>query len=233
MTLMLAAPERALPTLVRGADLAVEARQHRVESWARTIVFWCHMGAGNLDAAGRAADALVASARANDEPEGQAFGRTSQGRLCVVRGDLSAARQLFAEAAALSRDKDAFWSRADALTCLCSTTLALGDVSASRQILEEALVFLVPLRMDGAAFLFGPLAKLLADAGERDRAVQVLSVVPRTFDDIGALTLIRADPTGSLTRATREVLAALGASSTTAADPNPDLDAALHAALDR
>jgi predicted ATPase len=233
MTLMVAAPERALPPLVRAVDLAVEARQARVESWARTIVFWCHMGAGDLEAAGRAADALVSSARASGEPEGQAFGRTSQGRLSVLRGDLTAARQHFAEAAALSRDKDAFWSRADALTCLCSTTMALGDASASRQILEEALVFLVPLRIDGVAFLFGPLAKLLADAGERDRAVRVLSVVPATLDAIGPMTLMRADPTGSLTRATREVLAALGPPSTKATDGGSDLDAALHAALDR
>ena len=49
----------------------------------------------------------------------------------------------------MSREKAAYWSRADALSCLCSTTMALGDVSASLQILEEALVFFVPLRFAG------------------------------------------------------------------------------------
>src|SRR4029077_10742490 len=136
-----------------------------------------HMVSGDLDACARAADALLAAALANGEPEGQAFARTSQGRLCLLRGDLAAARIHFAQAAALSREKAAYWARADALSCLCSTTMALGDVSASLQILEEALVFFVPLRFAGTEVLFGALAKLLADAGQRDRAVQVLSVV--------------------------------------------------------
>jgi predicted ATPase len=233
MYLMVTAPERALPMLARAVDLAVEARQHRVESWARTMVFWAHLMSGDLEACARAADALVASARANGEAEGQAFGRTSQGRLCLLRGDLTAARGHFAEAAALSREKVAYWSRADALSCLCSTTMALGDVSASLQILEEALLFFVPLRFPGTELLFGALAKLLADAGHRDRAGQVLSVVPATFERAELVTSMRADPTGSLARATREALAALGVSSTSAADASPDLDAALRVALGR
>jgi predicted ATPase len=228
MTSMAAAPERALSRLARAVDLAVETRQHRVESWARTMLFWFHVTAGDLDASARTAEELLASARARGEPEGEAFGRTSQGRLCIFRGDLAAARAHFAEAAALSREKSTFWSRSDALTCLCSATLALGDVSASRQILEEALLFFVPLRLVGTALLFGALAKLLADAGERDRAVQVLSVVPASFESVGNLML--ADPTGSLARATREALAALGPSSVNA-EESADLEGALRAAL--
>ena len=234
MYLMVAAPERALPMLARGVDLAIEARQHRVESWARTIVFWAHLMTGDLEASARAADALVAAARANGEPEGQAFGRTSQGRLCLLRGDLNTARGLFAEAAALSREKAAHWARADALSCLCSTTLALGDVNASLRILEEALAFFVPLRFAGTDVLFGALAKLLADAGQRDRAVQVLSVVPVTFDSAGSVPLMRADPTGSLARATREALTVLGVWANSSAEKSAaDLDAALRVALDR
>jgi predicted ATPase len=233
MALMMTAPQRALSMLARAVDLAVETRQHKVESWARNIVFWCQLGTGDLEAAGRAADALVAAGQANAEPEGQAFGRVSQGRLCVLRGDLAGARRHFAEAAALSRDKEAFWSRADALVCLCSATMALGDVSASRQILEEALLFLVPLRLDGAALLFGALAKLLADAGEGDRAARVLSVVPAAYETAQPMIAMRVDPTGALTRATREARTALGASSTTSAGTGPDFDAALNAALDR
>ena len=232
MFLMAAAPERALATLARGADLAVETRQHRVESWARTMVFWAHMMAGDLDACSRAADALVASAQANGEAEGQAFGRTSQGRLCILRGDLTTARGHFADAAALSREKAAHWSRADALSCLCSTLMALGDVSASLQILEEALLFFVPLRFPGTELLFGALAKLLADAGHRKRAVQVISVVPTTFDSARPMTLMRADPAGSLARATREAFAALGASSQNVTE-SADLEAALRVALER
>jgi hypothetical protein len=110
--------------------------------------------------------------------------------------------------------------------------MALGDVSASLQILEEALLFIVPLRFPGTELLFGALAKLLADAAQRDRAVQVLSVVPATFERVGPAVLMRADPTGSLARATREALTALGVSSTSAADASPDLDAALRVALD-
>jgi non-specific serine/threonine protein kinase len=233
MISMVSAPARALPTLERAIELAIESRQHQIECWARTIVCWCHLTAGDLDACGRAADALVESARASGEPEGQAFGRTSQGRLSVLRGDLVSARRHFAEAAALSRDKLAFWSRADALTCLCSVTMALGDVSASRQILEEALLFLVPLRMGGTTLLFGALAKLLADAGESERAARIASVVPTSFDNIGPAILIRADPAGSLSRATREVLTKLAVSSRNADEASADLDAALRVALGR
>ena len=163
--LMATAPERALPMLTRAIDLAVDTRQHVVESWARNVVFWLHMSASDVEASTRAADALVASAQANGEPEGLAFGRTSQGRLSVLQGDLSTAREHFAEAVALSREKSSFWARADALICLCSVTMAVGDVGASRQILEEALRYFVPLRLAGTTVLFGALAKLLVDAG--------------------------------------------------------------------
>jgi hypothetical protein len=234
MTLMAAAPERALPMLSRAVDLAVETRQHWIESWARVILVWFHATAGDLEACAEATDALVAYARTIGDPDGQAFGRTSQGRLCILRGDLTAARGLFAESAALSREKSTFWSRADALTCLCSATMAQGDVSASRQILEEALVFLVPLHFEiDTALLFGALAKLLVDAGERDRAMQVLSVVPATLESVGPMTLMRADPTGSLAHATQEALTTLGISSKNAAAASIDLEAALRAALER
>src|SRR5262249_46662202 len=131
MILMVAAPERALSALTRGIDLAVETRQDTVESWARTIVCWFHLASRDLDACAAAPDALVARAAANGDAEGEAFGRTSQGRLSIVRGDIAAARGHFAEAVALSSEKSTSWSRADALTCLCSVTMAMGDASAS------------------------------------------------------------------------------------------------------
>ncbi len=233
MFLMASAPERALPTLARAIDLAVETRQYRIESWARTVVCWFHVTAGDLEAGDRAADALVASSRATGEVEGLAFGRTTQGRLCILRGDLATARHHFAEAAALSREKATLWSLADAFFGLCSTMMAIGDAGASRQILEEALVFLVPLRLAGTALVFGALAKLLVDAGERDRAGRILSVVPSNFDSLGPAVSMRADPARSLVKATREALAALGGSSRSTDDAGADLDAALHAALER
>ena len=231
MYLMVAAPERALPPLMRAVDLAVETRQHRIESWARTIVFWAHMTSGDLEASARAADALVSAARANGEPEGQAFGRTSQGRLCLLRGDLTTARGLFAEAAALSREKAAYWARADALSCLCSTTVALGDVSASLQILEEALLFFVPLRFAGTDVLFGALAKLLADAGQRERAVQVLSVVPaRPSREPATCPCCGRIPRAASPAPRGKRSPRWGVSSTSAAGASPDLDAALRVA---
>jgi predicted ATPase len=233
MFLMATAPERALPTLTRAIDLSHETRQYRIESWARTVVCWFHVTTRDLEAGDRAADALVAFSRATGEVEGLAFGRTTQGRLCILRGELAAARSHFAEAAALSREKETLWSLADAFFCLCSTMMAIGDADASRQILEEALVFLVPLRVAGTALVFGALAKLLAGAGERDRARQVLTVVPANFDSLGPAVFVRADPAGSLVRATREAFATLGGSSKNADNAGADFDAALHVVLDR
>jgi hypothetical protein len=73
---------------------------------------------------------------------------------------------------------------------------------------------------------------LLADAGERDCAMQLLSVVPTTLDSIGPVTLVRADPTGSLARATQEALFTLGISSKNAVAAGTDFEAALCAALE-
>jgi hypothetical protein len=233
MFLMVTAPERALPALTRGIELAVETRQQTVESWARLIVCWFHMAAGDLDACAAAADTLIARARANGDPEGEAFGRTSQGRLSVMRGDVAAARGHFAEAVALSREKATSWARADALGCLCGVTMALGDASASLPILQEALLFMVPLGMAWTPLLFGALAKLLADAGERERAVRVLSAVPASLDTLSPAILMRADPTGSLVSATRQAFTALAVSPKHASEESADLEAALRAALER
>jgi predicted ATPase len=232
-TLMVGDPGLASSVISRAIDLAVEMRQYWVESWGRAVLVWLHATSGDLDAGAQAADALVKTAWAIGDPDAHAFGRTSQGRLCALRGDLTAARSHFAEAVALTREKSTSWSRADALTCLCSATMAQGDANASRQILEEALVFFAPLQLAGTPLLFGSLAKLLADAGERDRAMRVLSVVPGTFDSLGPVTLMRADPTGSLARATQEALSALHVSSKTGGNVSSDFEAALGAALER
>jgi non-specific serine/threonine protein kinase len=233
MITMVTAPERSLPMLKRGLDLAVETRQQTVESWARSIIVWNYMALGDREGCAAAADALVARSHANGDSEGEAFGRTSQGRLCLMRGDLAAARAHFAEAVALSRENSNSWSRADALTCLCSVTMAMGDASASLQILQESLLFLVPLGMGGTMLLFGALAKLLADAGERERAIRILAVIPASLDRVTPLLLMRADPTGSLIGATRQALAELGVSPTLASEDSADADAALRAALER
>jgi hypothetical protein len=233
MYLMVAAPERALPTLTRAIELAIETRQQIAETWARTIVFWFHVAAGDLEACASAAEALLARSRANRDPEGQAFGRTSEGRLCVMRGDLAGARVHFAEAAVLSRQTARFWSHADALTCLSSVTMALGDSSATIQSLQQALVFIVPRGSPGLTLLFGALAKLLADAGERERAVRIMSAAPPNLDRLSPLALMRADPTGSLLGATRQALAELGGSLPDGPAEGADLDAALRAALER
>ncbi len=234
MTLMAAAPERALPVLGRAIELAVQERQNLVESWARTMVSVFHMMAWDLEACGRAADDLLAAARRNGDPEGQAFGRTLQGRLCVLHGDVEGARRLFADAVAIARERSVAWSRADALACLCSATLALGDTTASRALLEETLLFLTQLGLAGTELPFGAIAKILADDGERDRAAQVLSVVSATIGDAGPAAMTRADPTGSLLSATRAAFAALGVPGRTSADVDAsEIDAALHAALGR
>ena len=62
--------------------------------------------------------------------------------------------------------------------------------------------------------------------------MQVLSVVPATFESVGRATLMRADPAGSLARATREALTALGVSANNVAEDRADLEAALRAALE-
>jgi predicted ATPase len=233
MYLMVAAPERALPTLTRAIGLAVETRQHIIEGWARLVVFWFHLAARDLEACARAADELVARSRAHRDPEGEVFGRTSEGRLCVLRGDLAGARVHFAEAAALALEKARFWSRADALTGLSSVTMAMGDPAATIQILQEALVFIVPLGSPGITLLFGALAKLLADAGERERAVRILSFAPPNLDRLSPLALMRADPTGSLVGATRQALTELGGLLPGGSEESGDFDAALRAALER
>jgi hypothetical protein len=84
----------------------------------------------------------------------------------------------------------------------------------------------------GTVLLFGALARLLVDAGERDRAVQVLSVGPASLDGVRPVVLRHVDPTGSLAGATQQALAELGGSPKHVSEGSVDLDAALRAALE-
>ena len=221
----------ALPVLDRAIALAVEERQHMIESWARMIRVLHFLMRGDGAQAERAADDLIATSATHGEQEGIAFGMTSKGRLALMRGDLAAARTFFADATVYARARSGVYARADSLQCLASTALAQGDEAGARAIVEELVLFSATRNgVTSFEIAWGALAWFLAASGERERAARVLAVVPRGVEQAPPTVSMQRDPTGALTKATAEARALLG-------DPPPldpekvDVQAALRAAL--
>jgi hypothetical protein len=176
-------------------------------------------------------DELVNTSVHHEEADGITFGMTVKARLDLMRGDLAAARESFANATVYARTRTSTYGRIDALTCLASVALAQGDEVAARAVLEELVHFAGRRNGTTAVELaWGALAYLLAKGGERDRALRVLEVIPRGVENPPPGLKMHVDPTGAFSKATAEVRTLLG-------DPEPlapeqvDLEAALRAAL--
>jgi hypothetical protein len=224
-------PPRALPMLDRALALTIELQLHSMESWARSMRCLYFMMSGQLEFADQNAEELIATSARREEPNGVTFGMTMKARLQLLRGDLPAARESFANAAAYARTRRGSYGRNDALTGLASVALAQGDEPAARAVLEE-LVHLTAKRTGTTALElgWGALAYFLAKAGEKERALRTLEVIPRGVENVPATLEMVLDPTGALSRATRDARALLG-------DPEPlapdqvDMDVALRAVL--
>jgi ATP/maltotriose-dependent transcriptional regulator MalT len=170
-------PVRALALLARAVELSSEEGHTYTEGWARSMIVYTHLMAGALDEAQRVADEAARISRGQHNDEGAAFALIGLAYVSLRRGDLRAARTQFAEAAALARSRAAAWPRCVALTGLCSVTVAAGDRAAARALLEEALHY-----SSGAGFIAvdavcGTIALLLAQEGERERALRVFAAV--------------------------------------------------------
>jgi predicted ATPase len=227
-------PPRAAPALDRAVALSMETSCHPIETWVRTMRSLHLMMSGQLELADRAADELIASSARHGEEEGIIFGMTTKGRLQLLRGDVAAARESFGNAAAYARlSTTAPYGRHDALQALASVALAQGDELAARALLEELVLFFGKRNgTSGGELAWGALACLLARSGERDRARQVLEVLPRGVEAVPPALKMQFDPAGALSSAVGEARALLG-------DPEPlapelvDVEVALRAAIGR
>jgi hypothetical protein len=225
-------PPRAQPVLDRALALCVEGGQQSLEVWARLLGCLYLLTRGELERADRAADELVASSLLHDQGDGIAFGMTAKARLRLLHGDLPAAREAFASAAAYARSQgNTTYGRADALTGLASVALAQGDEVAAHAVIAELLRFSGGHNgATGTELMWGALAYLLAKAGDRERALRVLEVIPRGVENPPPALRMQLDPTGALAKATAEARSLLG-------DPEPlppgqvDLEAVLRVAL--
>jgi predicted ATPase len=224
-------PARALPFLDRAVALSVELGLHTIESWARMMRCLYFMMSGQPELADQNADALITASARHGEQEGITFGMTMKGRLQLLRGDLTAARESFANATAYARTRSSAYGRADALSGLASVALAQGDEVAARAVLEELVHFSGTRNgTTGLELVWGALAHLLAKAGDDDRARRVLEVIARGVENVSPGLRMQLDPAGTLAKATAEARALLG-------DPEPlapeqvDLEVALRAAL--
>jgi predicted ATPase len=223
-------PARALTFLSRAVELAMEQGHTYTEGWARGMVIYMHFAAGRFDEAQRAADEAATIARRQRNDEGAAFALIGSAFVSAQRGDLAAARGLFADAVALARARDAAWPRCIALACLCSVTVAAGDLGDARALLEEAIHYFSGAGFISVDALYGTLALLLARDGERARALRVFSAVRAGVEAETGLHAHLTDPSGALRRATREARALLG--DPPPVDPeNVDFAAVLQAAL--
>src|SRR5207237_544350 len=156
------------------------------------------MMSGQQELADRAADELIASSMRHDEPDGVTFGMTTKARLQLMRGDLAAARESFANATVYARPRGGTYGRADALSGLAGVALAQGDEVAARAVIEELVHF--SARRNGTLnveLVWGTLAYLLARGGEKDRALRVLEVIPRGVENPPPALKMQLDPTGA------------------------------------
>ena len=222
-------PARALAILDRALMLARGAGQNTIEVWTLMQICYAHLHGGALEEAQVRAEELAGIGRGRNDAGSQAYALTVGARVKLARGDLAAARRLFAEAVSLARTANEVWARSMALCGLASVTLAEGDEAGARAILEEALLFCHGVCYLGIDFLCGALALLLVKAGERERALRVFSAAGEADNKTGYAANI-TDPSGALRAATREARALLG-------DPPPvdparvDLEGVIQAAL--
>jgi predicted ATPase len=225
-------PPRAVPAIDRALAVAVETMCAQIEGWVRMTRCMHFLMGGQPELADRAADELIATSSRRGEEEGITFGMTTKGRLQLMRGDLAAARESFAGAAAYARlGNSTLYGRHDALQGLASVALAQGDDVAARGVLEELVLFLGKRNgTSGGELAWGALACLLARSGEKDRACRVLEVIPRGVEIVPPALKMQFDPTGALSKATVDARAMLG-------DPEPlapelvDVEVALRAAV--
>jgi len=114
------------------------------------------------------------------------------------------------EEAALARSRSAAWPRCFALFCLCSATVAAGDRADARALLEESLHYSTGAGLIAVDPVCGTLALMLAQEGERERALRVFAAVRPGAEDATGLNAHLTDPTGALRQATREARRVLG-----------------------
>jgi predicted ATPase len=203
-------PARGLALLARAVELASEAGHTYTEGWARGMMVYTHVMAGAVDEAQRVAEEAARISRLQRNDEGTAFALIGLAYVSFKRGHLAAARAQFADAAALARSRAAAWPYCVALTGLCSVTVAAGDLAHARPLLEEALFY-----SGGAGFVpvdavCGTIALLLAQEGERVRALAVFAAVRPGAEDEAGSNAFLTDPSGALRSSTREARRLLG-----------------------
>jgi ATP/maltotriose-dependent transcriptional regulator MalT len=221
---------QALTILERALLAARHTGQSAIEGWAQMSTCYGYLHGGALDEAERHADALASFSRARHDEEFLALAHTVSARVKLARGDLAAARSLFAEAVSLARTRNSAWPRCIGLCGLASVTLAAGDEASARAIIEEAIFFCRGVGYVSIDALCGALALQLVRSGETERALRVFSATSAGTENDTGYTASMSDPSGALRAATREARALLG--NPPAQDPAAvDLDAVLQAAL--
>jgi tetratricopeptide (TPR) repeat protein len=207
-------PVRALAILARAVKRSSEEGNTYVEGWARGAIVHMHIIEGALDEAQRAADEAIRTSRRQRSDEGVAYALSASAWVNLRRGDLAAARAQFAEAVALARSRGSAWPRCIALSGLCSVTVAAGDYASGRALLEEALHYSRGVGFVNVDVVCGTIALMLAQEGERERALRVFAAVGAGAEDETGINAQITDPSGALRDATREARRLL-------ADPPP------------
>jgi predicted ATPase len=222
--------QHALMILDHALVLARETGQTTIENWALMTICYRLLQEGAVDEAQGYADEFAKVGPRQDDDEVRAYALPIGARISLMRGDLSEARTMFADAISLSRTRSAAWARLIALSGLASVTLAAGDDAGARAILEEVLMFCRGMGYVSIDCLCGATALLLIKAGERDRALRVFDAVGAGAEHDASYAAILTDPSGALRAATSEARALLG-------DPHPrrraelDFDGLLQAVL--
>lgn len=101
-----------------------------IESWTVTMICHTHLHGGALDEALRYADDLASMGERTNNDDAVAFALHVHANVKVARGDLAAARTLFADAVARARGRSSAWPRTMALFGRARVTVAARPTCA-------------------------------------------------------------------------------------------------------
>ena len=236
MVLGLSSLPRAVAIFDRALSLARAAGQTSIESWTLQSICSAYLHGGAIDEAGEAStltNSRASGGRRNDE-EAIAQALALGAHIRLVRGDLDAARTLFADAVALSRGLPLRPAPAPCALCgLASVTLAAEDDIARTGGPPGGAPL---LRRPGVHPCRQPVRCIRAPSyprsGEREWALRVFSAVAaRTRGRDRVFSGTMADPSEALRKATREARALLGDPDTGDPAAAAHLEEVLRAAL--
>ncbi len=234
-TRLLLSEEGVREAVARAIEDFRSVREIHGEAYVRALEAYAAMGEGDLARARKVTTDTLDFATQHRDNDALTFLTSLLGRITLAEGDMDVARGLFANAAALGRERGGLWGRVDALMVLGSVALAQQDYTAAHGIFEEVIQAGRTVGVGfGLELAIGSLAGLAIRAGDATHAERLFRLIPDGYEDAAnEIWVIESDPLGTLRGETRHARQALGPRARAAADREAIWDEVMDLALNR